>query len=206
MHDDLRHLDLTLPGIPVGGKETPPNLRRLLYKGGASIRVDQADEAIQGGLLGDVQTDRVELVCLIHEYINGDLAGGGSPVTARKQIIYITLFFGWADTSGAALNISEVERTYLDWTEHLLQRVRVVKDMKQLSAYNEARLVGQVLDGVLGRAKPIVRATRLRRPPYRKALQGAETDKQNLHKTFAFGRLLQDICDGTPLSVICVVV
>lgn len=202
MHDDLRHLDLTFPAIPVGERETPPNLRRLLYKGGASIRIDQADRAIQEGLLGDVQTDRIELVRLIHERIEGDLAGGGSTVTAHKQISEMSLFFSWSDTVGAALNISEVEATYLDWSEHLLQRYRVVKDLNQLSAYVKAGIVGHVLDGVLGRAKPIVRATRLRMPRTGKTPQGTKTDKQNLQATFAFGRLLQDICDGTPLSVI----
>jgi hypothetical protein len=63
-------------------------------------------------------------------------------------------------------------------------------------------MIGQILDGVLGRAKPIARATRLRRPAGRKSPQGAETDKQNLDATFAFGRLLQDLCDGTPLSIV----
>lgn len=202
MHDDLRHLDLTFQAIPVGGNETPPDLRRLLYKGGASIPADQADEAIDRGLLGEVQTERVELVRLIHECICGDLAGGGSPVTARGRITKLRLFIGWSDTCGASLNIAEVEKTYLDWTEHLLQRVRVVKDLQQRSAYNHAVLVGQVLDAVLGREKPIVRATRLRSPRTRKTPQGTKQDKQNLQKTFAFGRMLQDICDGTPLSAI----
>ena len=114
----------------------------------------------------------------------------------------MTAFFGWSDTVNAPLNISEVEKTYLDWSEHLLQRFRVIKDMNQLTAYNQARLAGQILDGVLGRAKPIIRATRLRKPPPRKVPRGAKEEKQNLHATFAFGRLLQDICDATPLSVI----
>jgi integrase len=202
MHDDLRHLDLTFPAIPVGEKQTPPNLRRLLYKGGASIRADQADEAIQRGLLGEVKPDRAEFVHMIHEYISGVLAGGGSPVTARVQIANTTLFFGWADTVGAALNISEVERTYLNWAEYLLHRFRVVKDIKQLTAYHRVRIVGQILDEVLGRGKPIVRATKLRSPRTRNTPRSTKGDKQNLHSTFAFGRLLQDICDGTPLSVI----
>jgi hypothetical protein len=55
---------------------------------------------------------------------------------------------------------------------------------------------------VLGRAKPIVRATRLRCHHKGKTPQGAKSDKQNLQATFAFGRLLQDICDGTSLSII----
>lgn len=202
MHDDLRHLDLTFPAIPVGGKETPHSLKRLLYKGGASIRADQVDQAIDGGLLGDVQQDRIDLIRLAHECINGNLAGGGSPETARRHIAELTIFFAWADTFGAALNISVITKTYIDWTEHLLQRIRVVKDLKPQTAYNQARLVGQILDGVLGRAKPIIVATRLKRPPVRKTPQGSTADKQNLQATFAFGRLLQDICDGIPLSAI----
>ena len=202
MPNDPRHLDLTFPAIPVSQKETPPNLRRLLYNGGASLRVDQADHAIKEGRVGGVQPDRIDLVCLIHEHISGDLAGGGSPETARRQITVMTIFFAWSDSVGAPLNISQVEKTYLDWCEHLLQRFRVVKDMNQLTAYNRARLAGQILDGVLGRTKPIVRVTRLRKPNPRKTPLGAKEDKQNLHETFAFGRLLQDICDGTSLNVI----
>jgi hypothetical protein len=202
VHDDLRDLDLTFPSIPTGGKETPPNLRRLLYKGGASLRTDQADQAIQEGLLGNVQPDRLELVRLTHECINGNLAGGGSPVTARVQIRELVIFFDWADRTDAALSLSEALNTYLVWTEHLLHRVTVIKDMNQNTAYHRARLVGQVLDEVLGRSKPIIRATRLRRPSPPKTAQGTQAEKQNLHATFAFGRLLQDICDGTPLDVI----
>lgn len=202
MHEDLWHRNLTFPAIPVGGKETPPNLRRLLYKGGASIPLNKADQAIYGGLLGDVQPDRAELVHLIHAYINGILVGGARPETARRLITNITPFFGWADSAGAALNISELEKTYLDWSEHLLQRFRVVKDIKQYTVYNQARVVGQVVDGALGREKPIVRVTRLKRPRAGKCPQGTKQDKTNLHATFAFGRLLQDICDGTPLNVI----
>lgn len=202
MHDDLRHLDLTFPAIPVGGTETPYSLKRLLYKGGASVRADQADQTIDKGLLGDVREDRIALIRLAHEFISGNLAGGGSPETARRQIDNLTIFFAWAEASGAALSIKEVTTTYIDWTEHLLQRARVSKDLKILTAYHQARLVGQILDGVLGRAKPIIVATRLKQPPMRKTPQGSKADKQNLHATFAFGRLLQDICDGIPLRAI----
>lgn len=202
MRDDLRHLDLTFPAIPVSAGEKPHSLRRLLYDGGSSIRADQVDQAIDEGLLGDAQQVRIELVRLSHEWINGNLAGGGSPETARRQIANLTVFVGWADKVGAALNITEVTKTYIDWTEHLLQRARVVKDLKTFTAYNQARLVGQILDGALGRVKPIIGATRLKRPPMQKPPQGSMTDKQNLHTTFAFGRLLQDICDGIPLSAL----
>lgn len=202
MHEDLQHPDLTFPSIPVGEKETPLDLKRLLYKGGASIRVDRADQAIRDGLVGPPQADRTDLVRLMHECVAGDLAGGGSVATARKQICEISLFFSWADTIGAPLRISELERTYIGWSEHLLERTKIAKDLNQNSAYGKAQIVGRVIDFVLGRAKPIVRATRLPCPQQGKTPQGAKSDKQNLEATFAFGRLLQDVCDATSLSVV----
>lgn len=203
MHDDLRHQPLTFPSLPLGKNQTPPDLQRLLYKGGASlVRMDQADQAIRQGMLGDVVPERVELVHRVHEFIAGALAGGGSASTARAQITYVVSFFGWAEKAGATLSISEVQKTYLDWTEHLLHRARVVKDLKQNSAHYVAVRVGAILDGVLARPTPMVELTRTRRTQGRKSPMGAQADKQNLHETFVFGRLLQDICDGLPLAVI----
>lgn len=202
MHENLRHLDLTFPSIPVGEKETPLDLKRLIYKGGALIRIDRVDQAILDGLVGAPQADRIDLVCLIHECINGDRAGGGSVATARKQICEIGLFFSWADTVGAPLSISDLEKTYMRWSEHLLERVKVVKDLTQQTAYSRAQIVGRIIDNVIGRVNPVVRATRLQRPVKGKTPQGANSDKQNLRATFEFGQLLQDICDGTSLNVI----
>jgi len=202
MHDNLQGLDLTFPAIPIGKKETPVDLKNLLYKGGASIRLDQVNQAIYKGLLTDLHVERIELVRLIHEYINGALLGGGSPETARRQISEVTRFFGWADKFSAVLNTSNFEKSYIDWTEHLLYRFKVVKEIKQITAYNSSVLVGRIVDGVLARAKPIQKAVRIRRPKSPQTPQGAKTDKQNLREASAFGRLLQDICDGTPLNMI----
>jgi hypothetical protein len=202
MLDDLRLPDLTLPAIPVGDEETPHDLKRLLYKGGASCRVNQVELALQQGSLGDVQQDRVELVRLIRDFIHGNVVGGGSAETARTQMEQLIYFFNWSDKVDAALNLSEVLKSYLHWTEHLLQRVEVVRDLKQRTACHQARLVGQILDGALERLSPIFRSARIKVPSNRKTAQGTKADKQNLHDTFTFGHLLQDICDGTPLTVI----
>lgn len=202
MLDDLQKLELTFPLIPTGEKETPLSLKRLLYKGGTALRTDKAEQAIHAGLLGDIQSDRIELVSLIHTSINTHLVGGGSRTTGRDQIREISTFFEWGDGNHANLSLSGVSKSYIDWSEYLLRRVRVKKDLKEGSAYNHARLVGQILDDVLGRERPILTATRIRRPKARKTVQGAKADKQNLQETFTFGRLLQDICDGTRLDVI----
>ena len=202
MHDDLRNLSLTFPEIPVGEGQTPPDLKRLLYKGGPSYFAPEVDKAIAQGLLGEVVTERINLVRLIHEFIEGKLVGGGSPVTALGQIKSVVMLFAWADEAGATLSLSTAQATYIDWSEDLLQRIRVAKDLKQGTAYGYVRQCGQVLDGVLDRAMPMVELTRIKRPTGRKTPQGAAADKQNLQGTFAFGRLIQDICDGLPLDVI----
>lgn len=202
MHSAPQHLDLDFPSIPVSGRETPWTLVKLLYKSGPSIPFNQVNKAMSEGALGCIVPERFELVRLIHEFISGELAGGGSTVTARKQVREIAYFFAWAEGAGAMLSVAELEKTYFAWAESLWQRVNVIRDIKLLSAYNYLNFVGHIIDGALGRIKPIVKLTRLKRPPLRKTAQGAEADKQNLERTFAFGRLLQEISDGIPLSVV----
>ena len=202
MHDDLGHFDFTFPDISVSEKETRPSLSRLLYKGGASVRASKVAQVIQDGLLGEVLPERFELVRHIYDFINGRLAGGGRHTTARQQIENITRFFGWADESGIAMSLTEVEQAYCNWAEHLWHRAMVKKDIGKVGVYGYALIVSRVLDGVLERRRPLIELTRIKRPRQGKTPQESEAEKQVLHQTFAFGRLLQDICDGTPLSVI----
>ncbi|KRB75755.1 site-specific integrase [Noviherbaspirillum sp. Root189] len=205
MRDDSRQFDLTFASIPVGSDETPLDLTRLLYKGGASVPVARVKQAIRDGLLGDIQSDRIKLVHRIHEVISDDLVKGGSHESARAQVAHIGIYFAWADRPdrvGAALTLSEVQNIYLDWADSLLHRVRIAKDLKPRTAHSYAWIVGHILDGVLERGTPLIELTRLKPAKTRKTPRGVKADKQILHQTFAFGRLLQDICDGTPLRVI----
>ena len=202
MRDDLWAAPLTFPGIPVGPRETPPSLTRLLYKGGAGVRADKALQAIHEGILGDQRADRLELVHAVHEVISGKLAGGGSATSARNQVDEVVSFFAWADDVDAALTMAGVQNTYVRWAEYLFHRYKVAKRISERTAYTSALRVGQLLDSVLERQKPILHLTRLTRPSQRKAPLGGEAEKQNLFATFAFGRLLQDICDGLSLNVV----
>jgi hypothetical protein len=202
MHDDVSDLCLAFPSLPRGDAETELDLTRLLYRTGALLTVDEAAQAIELSALGSVLPERVELVRLAHGFIADALAGGGSPFTARQQIKELVRLFGWAENAGATMSLGQVQKIYLDWSEHLLERVRVRKELKPNTAYNYARIIGQVLDGVLERPTPLIELTRLKRPPVGKKPQGATADKQRLDQTFAFGRLLQGICDGLPLSFI----
>ncbi|RYH70969.1 MAG: site-specific integrase [Alcaligenaceae bacterium] len=202
MHEQSLHPSLDLPAIPVGPLATPYSLKRLLFKGGASLGRKVVNEAIAEGLLGSILLDRVDLVVSLHEQIEGKLAGGGSKVSAANSVKEVTYFFKWAEENSAPLSLMDLQSTYLIWAEHLYRRVTVIKNLAQRTAYSSATRVGDVIDGVLERQKPIATLTRLSRPATGKSPQGAVAEKQILHETFAFGRLLQEICDGLALRVI----
>jgi len=183
-------------------KETPWDLRPLLYNGGAAARVDEAAGLIDAGVLGSLVVERLELVQKIHEEIDGALTGGGSKMTARTEIYDIRAFFSWADASGYVLNLDTVEKTYLHWADHLLHRVRIVKDIEEEGAHRCAKTVGAILDKVLERCSPLLRSTRLTRSPKRKRLRGLQAEKQNLTKAFEFGHALLDIVDSLDLNAV----
>jgi hypothetical protein len=199
MHDDLRAPDLTFPSIKHGTREMQLDLKRLLYRRGACIPVRQAEACILTGSLGSPLPERMDLVKQAHDAILGKLAMGGSVATAKTQVKNLTTFFRWVDDASLDLNLQTVHTHYIHWTD-ALHRLNVAKRMAVSTIYTLGRSVGQILDYVLDRETPILELTRLREPKGRKSPQGRVADKQNLESTFAFGHLLQDICDGLPLS------
>lgn len=202
MRDNLALPDLTFPGYPQGQNETRLSLERLLYRGGASLRVREAYSAISDGRLGKPLPSRIDLVVPAHEMINGKLAAGGSPTTTRTQAKILTTFFFWAEKAGLDLTMKSVQMHYIHWTDMLYHRATVSKSLSSQTAYSMGRRVGQILDYVIGRETPMLELSRLREPKGRKTPRGRVADKQNLENTFAFGRLMQDICDGLTLKAI----
>lgn len=202
MRNDLRLPDLTFPGVKQSRNEIPWNLNKLLYIGGAAIRSDLVAAAISNGSLGYALPERLDLVKQSHEFMVGKLAGGGSKISAHTQFKLLTIFFRWAEESGYTLSLSTAQTTYIHWTDHLVHRLTVAKTLSPNTVYTMGRVVGQILDHALGREAPMIELTRLKEPKRRKSAKGTKADKQNLESTFAFGRLLQDICDGMTLSAI----
>lgn len=202
MRDDMQLPVLTFPLLPVGRRETPPDLARWLYKGGAATRADAVIESIQGGLLGSLLSGRLELVRALHQVIDDKLAGGGSHTTAWNLITETNRFVVWADEVDAPLTMEGLSDTYVRWTEHLLHRCKVKKEVSENTIYHCAGRIGDLFDIVLGRQKPLLHLTRVSRPSKRKAPLGPEAEKQSLEGTFAFGHLLQDICDSLTLQVV----
>jgi hypothetical protein len=193
---------LNFPSLDYGKKETPWDLRRLLYKGGAAANSGKVADLIQSGELGILQRERLDLVQKLHCEMNSRLIGGGSRNTVETQIRALRLFFSWADERSLPLTTDSVQKTFLNWADGLLERIRVVKDVSEVSCYTRAAAVGNLITSSLDLYYPLIQFTRLPNPNRRKTARGIEAEKQNLEHTFVFGHMLQDICDGLPVEVV----
>ena len=200
---DVRLPDLTFPSLDYGKHETPWDLRRWLYKGGAHTHAKSVATKIESGQLGRPLVERIELVQLVHEALLNFLDGMGRRDTVRSSIEKLNQFFKWADeTKGHHLSLSSVEQCYRHWCDTLLHRARVGRELKEKTAYEYGKVVGGVLDKCLDRSNPIVATTRLRKPKSPLRAVSPKADKQNLEETFAFGHFLLDLADGLGLDAI----
>ncbi len=195
MRDDHRIPDLTFPTMPYGKKESPWDLKILLYKGGAAAKRRFVSRMIDTGKFGKPLLERLDLVERLHETINGTFVGGGSTATLNSAIELLRRLFTYADNEGRSLTLSTVESTYQHWSDAILYRVRVARDLKEKTAYGYCAYVGRLVDQALERPAPIIEMTGMRFLPSRKSARGVQAEKQNLEDTFKFGHLLQDVCD-----------
>jgi len=181
-----------------GTHQVPWDMRILLYKGAASVLRDCVAAMIENGELGDVDAARLPLVRKLHEQVSAKLALGGSPSTVSGTLGHVWDFFRWADSSSADLSLASVKIAFRGWTEHLLHRVRIMKDLSQDTAYRNAMRVGDLIGRAIcigsAPASRMLRLTRLRNMTVKKRVLGTQADKANLEATFQFGHFLSDLC------------
>lgn len=94
---DVHLPDLTFPNLTYGRHETPWDLRRFIYKGGARAAVKTVAANIEAGTLGRPLVERIELVRQIHEVLENYSDRGGRRKTVATRIQRLGLFFRWAD-------------------------------------------------------------------------------------------------------------
>lgn len=195
--------DLTFPNLKYGKQETPWDLRLLLYKGGAAANLREVGNLIAKGALGNPVANRFPLVQKLHDVIAGRLAGGGSRNTARTSIEVLRRFYSWAEEDAArSLSMESIERLYVEWTDHLLHRQRIVGDIDALTVSREAADIARMLDEILDMRVGLLSKTRIRKPSNRRPVLGAQADKQNIEQTITFCHALLDITDALSVEAI----
>ena len=193
---------LTFPMVEYGPLETPYDLAILRYKGAAALTTADALAAISSGALGPPVKARLPLIEKLHEKLIAHAAGGGSRHHLKSRIDRLKDWLAFLDREGRPLTLATAEARFIEWTDSLLHRQRVVGDINSRSAYRYATTVAALLDAALGNRGGVMRKTRIRRSKQGQAALGTEADKQNLEQTFAFGRALLDTCDGLSAETI----
>lgn len=194
--------NLTFERLRFSERETPWDLVCFLYAGGAIAKADIVKGLIANGFLGEPIIERVSLIEKIHEYIDGKLAAGGSRGTAATNIRRLREFFSWVDKAERNVNLRLIESAYIDWTEYLIHRSRIVGEISEYHAYRCAGAVAKIFDEILGRKVSLLSNTRFRKRKKSKKILTREADKQNLEETFEFGRALLDIVNSLDVNVI----
>jgi hypothetical protein len=193
---------LTLPMVKLGPRETPWDLRCLMFRGGAAVKANQLATLIAEGRLGSPMLERRELVQRIHAELAGALVAGRSKETVRNAIYCLRTYFAWVDDAALVVSLDTVVTTYIRWTDHILHRQRIVQDLRERGAYQLAKSVANVLDNVLDRRTSVLADTRIRRPRSDRQTHGSTAAKQNLEQSFIFGHALIDICNALTVDTI----
>lgn len=194
--------DLTFSKQSLESPKAVWDLSFLLYRGGSKAFTRRVGRMIADGELGRPLSERLELAVKIHEALNAKLVGGGSSFTTESCIRAIRDMFIWVDENSYPLDLECAQNAYLSWTDSLVHRYQVVKNLSQSSAYSQASFVGNVLDTVLQRNTPLISISRIRLPLQNKGARGTNAEKQSLAETFEFGYFLQDICDALSVEVV----
>jgi integrase len=197
-----RDFNLTFPSVTYGKRVTPHDLLPLLYRGGAVLHANKVRAAIDAGELGEIVEDRIEIVEKLHQDLNGELIGGGSAFTLGGHIRLLRQFFAWADANSVEIRVRDVEESFTRWTDHLLHRLRTMNEINFETATKAGHSVGSILDRALNRSSPLFNRTMLWKVNYGRPRKAKTEGKQNLERTFEFGRFLLDISNALTIETV----
>lgn len=185
-----------------GSNVTPWDLRPLLYLGGAGAKANKVAAMISSGILSDPILNRLPLVEKLHDTITGDLVSGGSRHTTEASIFKLRQFFTWVDDERLILTLNSAESVYIAWTDHLLHRQRVVKNLSANSILVMATYVSRLLSESLELRVGLISKTRIRKQSRKLSALSTKAEKQSLEQTFEFGHFLLDITDSLSVEAI----
>jgi hypothetical protein len=202
---------LTLP-LEYGPRETPLDFKSMAYMGGAACNIRYLEERISSGVLGKPIETRIPLIRKFYDEIVGWLKFGGCRSTAVSTFSYLRHFYKFTDENGISINLNNVVEAYLDWAAWMrslaLSRngnssIKVAKRKCCMrTAYGQGRVVGTLIDKVLGRRTNVFESTGLERQKHMKSPVGAKAEKQNLEEAKDYIGLLQDLCDRFTLQLV----
>ncbi|MEJ6818053.1 hypothetical protein PseuLF5_13710 [Pseudomonas sp. LF-5] len=187
--------NLKLLNVDYGDTESTWDLKPLLFIGGSDCNIREANKKIDSGELGCLQINRLNLVIKFHEVLCSKLEGGVSRYTVRGKFQHLRVFYKWGDSKGYNFDTNNIVEKYIEWTEHLLNRTRFLKEINEKTAHSLASGIGSLIEETIG-STGLTTRSRVRRPTLKKNVLGTNADKQHLHETFSYGQFLLKIAEA----------
>lgn len=199
--------DLTFPKLLIGTHGTPWNLEILLYVGAASAQRKYVSEDISKGNFGLIDMDRFLLVCAFHEVLTTFIVQGKSQKTIQSCLQNLREMYVWADNNSVPLTNESILNTFYLWTEYLLNRVYVKKEISSLTGYKTATRVANLIAKAIKMQGPkpgktILGLTRIKRNHHEKEVLDINTDRLNTNELFEFGNILTSICNALDVKTV----
>lgn len=186
------------PEANLGDRQTPWNLSPLLYYGASKERANLVICKIRSGAYGKPEIERKPLIDLIYEYLRHQVALGNSLLTIASKITVIKTLFNWCETNRLQINLENIERAVIEWSNYLVEQVRL-KKIKNVTANGYLSSVCPVIDSIFDSKGGLKKRTSIRRS---KESRTRNAEKQGLDHLFQFGNLLYDITLGLTVEAI----
>lgn len=192
---DNKDLNLAFPCMAYGTHEWPYDFLVLTRLGGATTPRNMYPQMMQSKSDQNRTLRRLPLVKLLHECILSDLARGIRQPSVVSRIRSIIVFYTWADSKAEDITLDNLETIFEAWTEALLHRVRITKDLKHMTAYRYAKNLDSLIARIQNARVGPLHNTRLSAESQKKRVLGTQADKQNLQESFKYGHLLLELSD-----------
>ena len=189
-------VDLDFKMLSYGTHEWPWSFEILTRPGGAATPRNLYPEFLKNTEDSTKIHARLPYVRLLHEQIMNDHARGLRQLTIITRIRSVIAFYSWADTVGVDITYENSEIAFRDWTEHLVHRVQIKKDILQMTAYRTAKAIDLLIARIKNVQKGPIHRSRLSAASVNKRVLGTKADKQNLEELFEFGKLLKLLSDN----------
>lgn len=188
--------DLTLNGLSLGPRQHSIDFRWLLYKGAAIAHGRSVKHAVDSGLLGMPQLERLPMLIAIHANWQGDLlAKRIASETIKDWWLRLKSFVAFAERVNKTLTAAGALDLYLSYCAHIKLR----SDLKPTTIYAYSQVLAGIIAPVLDLDSTTLQwKTKIRQP----RRIGNDSAKENLQGTASFVQTLLEVIEQLPVSVI----
>lgn len=196
MFDNDAIPDLTLHGLSLGPLQHPIDFRWLLYKGAAIAHGRNIKRAVDSGLMGKPQLERLPMLIAIHaNWQGGLLARRIATETIKDWWLRLKSFVAFAESVNKTLTAAVALDLYLAYCAHIKLR----SDLKPTTIYAYSLVLAGIIGPVLDMESTTLQwKTRIRQP----RRVSNDSAKENLQGTASFVQTLLEVIEQLPVSVI----